>query len=403
MAWGLIGGSLGHSFSPQIHALLGDYPYGLYPLKAEELPAFFAGTQLQGFNVTIPHKQAVMQYLQHISPPARRIGSVNTVWRGPDGAWWGDNTDAWGFARLLGDPTPFKGRKALVLGSGGASRTVCAVLEEAGIPPVVISRQGENHYGNLLVHRDAALIVNTTPVGMYPDNESQPLSLAGFPDCGLVLDLIYNPLRTRLVLEAQQRGIQARGGMLMLAAQAQRASELFGLRPEGEDISEQVAQAVTRRQCNIALIGMPGSGKSTVGRELAKLSGRPFVDTDLLVEQRTGMPIPEYFARHGEPAFRVLESQVLHEAAKGSGQVIATGGGVVTVPGNLPLLQQNSIVLYLQRDLSRLSSSGRPLSQGRGVAALFEERRPLYEAWGERIYVNEDSRRTARAIWEELL
>ncbi|MHC1786747.1 MAG: shikimate kinase [Christensenellales bacterium] len=404
MAFGLIGEHLDHSFSPQIHALLGTYAYQLIALSPAELPGFMQGTALEGFNVTIPYKQAVIPYLSALSPAARAIGSVNTVIRRPDGSLYGDNTDAYGFLRLLGDAGALRGRKALILGSGGASRTVQWVLREAGLAPViVISRRGESHYGTLDRHRDAALLVNTTPVGMYPRVQDSPLSLAGFDSLRLVIDLIYNPARTRLLLEAERLGIPCRGGLLMLAAQAQRASELFHQRQPGEDISETITEALRRRTLNLALIGMPGCGKTSIGRELAKLSGRPFLDTDEIAAVQAGMSPAAYIRANGEGAFRALETSVLAQACRESGGIIATGGGVVTQPGNLDLLRQNSRIVLLERPLHRLPVGDRPLSQAEGPAALYEKRQPLYLAWSEKRYHVEDIPSTALAIKEEML
>ncbi len=403
MRYGLIGEKLGHSFSPLIHGMLGDYRYDLVELTPDDVPAFMRETDLNGFNVTIPYKQTVMPYLNGLSHAAQAIGSVNTVIRRPDGSLVGDNTDYWGFARLLGDAVPFRGRKALVLGSGGSSRTVQAVLRDAGIPYVVISRDGENNYTNVHTHRDAALIVNTTPVGMYPNAGQSPLPLGGFPDCRLVLDLIYNPHRTALLLEAESLGIEGRNGLLMLAAQAERAAQLWGLSPEGEDRSVDITNRLQRHTQNIALIGMPGCGKSAVGKELRALTGRPLMDIDEMIAEEVGMPIPAYFERHGEAPFRLVETAVLARAAAQSGVIIATGGGIVTRPENLPLLRQNSRILWIQRDLARLSQADRPVTRGRGIEALWRERQPLYQAWSERAYDNHSPRAVARAIQEEYL
>ncbi len=402
-AYGLIGEKLGHSFSPQIHAMLGNYDYQLYPLKPEELAAFVRGGQLSGFNVTIPYKQQVMPLLDVISDTARDIGAVNTVISRADGTLYGDNTDAYGFARMLGDVTRLHGQKALVLGSGGAGKTAVSVLRAKGLNPITISRTGPNTYDNLHLHRDAAVVVNATPVGMYPQVEQAPLSLEMLPHCQLVLDMIYNPQRTSLLLQAQALGIPCRNGLLMLAAQAQRASQLWGLFSEGEDRAQAIADTIAKRTRNIVLIGMPGSGKTTVGRMLARQTGRKFVDTDDRVVQLAGMPIPQIFETQGEAAFRAVETQALAQAAKESGLVIATGGGVVTQPRNLPLLQQNSVVVYLRRDLHLLPLHGRPLSQGRGVQELFKQRRPLYQAWADLEVDNHTRQGAVDTIVEELL
>lgn len=402
MAYGLIGEKLSHSFSPLLHSMLGAYDYRLYPLALDELAPFIKGNALEGFNVTIPYKEQVMPYLDDITDKARAIGSVNTVLRRADGTLLGDNTDYDGFRLLLGDAAPFQGKKALVLGSGGASKTVQKVLKDLGIRPVIISRRGENTYQNIDRHLDAALLVNTTPVGMYPQVDETPLHLEGFQQLQLVLDLIYNPLRTRLLMEAEALHIPARGGLLMLAGQAQEAARLWGLIGE-EDLAAQMAEEVEKTTRNIALIGMPGCGKTRIANQLALLTGRRVLDTDAMVHKAQGLHPRDLIAQHGEEAFRAMETKALKEAARQSGMIIATGGGIVTVPENLELLKQNSVILWIQRDLSLLSSKGRPLSQSIGIEELYARRQPLYKAWAEHTYENRDWRETARRIVEELL
>lgn len=402
-AYGLIGEKLEHSFSPQIHAMLGGYEYRLYPLPPEELPGFVRSGGLAGFNVTIPYKQQVMPLLDDISETARAIGAVNTVTRRADGTLFGDNTDAYGFERMLGDVAALKGEKALVLGSGGAAQTALYVLARKGFKPVTISRSGPDNYRNLHRHADAAVVVNTTPVGMYPDNLGVPLSLTALPNCRLVLDMVYNPLRTSLVLEAESLGIPARNGLMMLVAQAQRASQLWGLIPETDDRADALHDTLARRMRSVALIGMPGSGKTMVGRALSRLTGRPFHDTDDLLQKLAGMPIPQIFEQQGEDAFRRVETRALKQVAALSGCVIATGGGVVTRPENLSLLRQNCAVVYLRRPLEQLTLQDRPLSAGRGVKQLFAERRELYENWADLFVDNTTPERAAQTILEELL
>ncbi len=386
MAWcGLLGKTLGHSFSPRIHRELADYDYRLLPMPEEELRPFLQTADFSGLNVTIPYKQTVMPMLDELAPEAQEIGAVNTIVRLPDGRLRGHNTDYDGFLYLLRESgLQAAEKKVLVLGSGGASKPVCCACRNLGAREVVvISRSGADNYGNLERHRDAELLVNTTPVGMYPNNGAAPLSLDAFPALEGVLDLIYNPARTALVLQAQDRGLPALGGLAMLVAQAKRAAELFtgASIPDGEN--RRIYRKLGGELENIVLIGMPGSGKSTIGRLLAKATGRELVDTDAMVEEKAGLPIPEIFARQGEAAFRTLESACIREAGSRSGCVIATGGGVVTRPENRDPLRQNGRLVFLERALEELPTHGRPLSQAHPLAELYAARAPLYQAWAD--------------------
>lgn len=402
MAYGLIGERLSHSFSPEIHGMLGDYPYRLYPLSREALPRFMRENTLEGFNVTIPYKEAVIPYLRGLSGEAEKIGAVNTVTRRADGSLYGDNTDYEGFSRLLGEED-WRGRNALVLGSGGSSKTVRAVLEDRGCACTIISRRGPEDYAGIARHVDAELVVNTTPVGMYPDVGVVPVSLRGFRGLRLVIDLIYNPARTALMLEAESLGIPCRNGLLMLAAQAHEAARIWGLCGEGRALARDIAEKLTRKTLNVALIGMPGCGKTVVGEKLAAITGRRFYDIDRMIERKAGRAIPQILINEGEEAFRLMETDCLAEAAKQSSAVIATGGGVVTQPRNLPLLRQNSRVVWLRRDLSLLPTVGRPLSAAKSPQALYRERGPLYEAWGELQVENGSVEAAAMSIREALL
>lgn len=382
-AYGLLGEHLGHSFSPQIHALLGDYAYGLFEVPPEALGSFLTETELDGMNVTIPYKKTVMSHCSGLSPEAERIGSVNTLLRTEHG-WYGDNTDYFGFRYLLlssgVDP---KGKKALVFGSGGASLTVCAVLADMGAVPVVISRSGENNYHNLSRHYDAGILVNATPVGMYPDNGRAVCPLEGFDSCELVLDLVYNPARTALMLDAEARGIPAVNGLGMLVAQAHRAAELFTGSPIPAEKIEEIRSGVEKQTRNIVLVGMPGCGKTHKGRLLARRLGRRFVDSDEFFASRHGCTAAEMIVREGESAFRRAETEVLRELGARSGLVIATGGGCVTVPENYALLHQNGLIVWLRRPLSRLATKNRPLSKAGDLSKLYEKRRGSYERFAD--------------------
>lgn len=404
-SFGLLGATLKHSFSPQIHARLGAYEYRLCEVRPEDLRAFMETRAFDGINVTIPYKKAVIPYCAELSDRARRISSVNTILKRADGSLYGDNTDYEGFAALLldagFDPA---GHKTVILGSGGSSATVKAVLEDRGAGEIaVISRMGESNYQNLRKHQDTALIVNTTPVGMYPNTGVSPISLEDFPACQAVIDIIYNPAKTRLLLDAESRGIPCAGGLKMLVAQAKRAAELFTNEPIADALVDEIADAIMRQALNVVLVGMPSCGKTTVGKALAGMTGREFLDTDALIEQKAGRTIPEIIETDGEAAFRKLETEALAELSKQSGKVIATGGGIVTISENLPLIRQNSVCVFLNRDLKKLSSHGRPLSQKFGVEALYKARLPMYREFGEfEIDSNQGISEVAEAVKEAL-
>lgn len=380
--YGLLGETLGHSFSPQIHACLGDYEYKLFEVAPEDLGDFLRSGSFEGLNVTIPYKKAVMPYLAEISENAKAIGSVNTITVLPNGTLRGDNTDYDGFLYLVRrSGIAVNGKKALVLGTGGASLPVKKVLSDLGAREIIsISRTGENNYQNLEKHFDADLIVNTTPVGMYPNNLQAPLSLDGFSHLSGVLDIVYNPQKTQLILDAEQRGIPAFSGLTMLVAQAKRAAELFLNTNIDDRKNDEIYETLSRQMKNIVLVGMPGCGKSTVGKALAKRLSRPFFDADQEIVKRAGKSIPEIFQTEGEAGFRKIETEVLFDLCRQSGAVIATGGGAVTVPQNHDILRQNSLVVFLNRDIAVLPTNGRPLSEQNDLHEMFRQRLPLYRA-----------------------
>jgi shikimate dehydrogenase len=405
MNFGLIGGRLAHSYSPQIHSHLGDYSYVLIEKKPEELEELLRGDTFDGFNVTIPYKSTVIPYCDELSAVAARMGAVNTIVRRKDGSLIGHNTDYFGFeTMLLQSGIDIGGKKALVLGSGGASKTAVAVLQDKGAEVIVISRSGQNNYENLHLHKDASLIVNTTPVGMYPANGETPLSLDIFPHLEGVLDMIYNPARTALLQMAEDRGIVAMNGLLMLVAQAKESAEWF----TGHAIPDGKIQAIhallTRQMENIILIGMPGCGKSTIGKLLAEKTGKKFVDADALIVETAGCTIPDIFAAQGEAGFRTLETQVLAQVGKASGLVIATGGGCVTREENYPLLHQNGRIFCIERELDRLPTDGRPLSQTTKMEEMYRIRKPLCERFADCTVSNNGAPECAAekilSIWE---
>lgn len=400
---GLLGEKLSHSFSPQIHRALvgGRYTYELYERAPDEVEGFIKGHEWDAINVTIPYKQAVMPYLDEITSEARRIGAVNTITRLPDGRLRGDNTDYFGFRRTLTacgcDPA---GKKALVLGNGGAAATAVTVLSDMGARVVLLGKS-DRSVGGLAPepydtvydrHADAELVVNCTPVGMYPKLVGQTLiTLTRLPRIRAVFDMVYNPARTALLQEAMSLGIPAYNGLLMLVAQAKRASELF----LGEDLPDEaidtIVESISRETGNIVLVGMPGSGKSTVGKRLAQALGRPFVDTDTLIVEAAGRSIPDIFAADGEEIFRTYETEAVKQAGMMSGAVIATGGGVVTRQRNYAPLSQNGRIVFIRRDLAKLSTRGRPLSQTTPLEAMYAKRLPLYEAFADATVDNNGS------------
>lgn len=385
MRCGLLGEKLGHSYSPQIHAELADYEYRLYEKAPDEVEDFVRRGDWLGLNVTIPYKKTVIPFCDELSETVAAIGSVNTLLRRPDGTIFGDNTDAFGFETLLTQTIPdsITGQKALVLGTGGASVTVCAVLRRHGAEVVTISRSGENNYENLDRHADARLLVNTTPVGMYPKNGVSPVDLALFPKLACVLDVVYNPARTALLLQAERLSIPHAGGLTMLVAQAKRSSEIFlgNTLPDGE--IARITRKLASSMQNIVLVGMPGCGKTTVGALLARRLHRPLLEADAELVKTAGMSIPTIFENESEPGFRRRETTTLSELGKKSGAVISTGGGCVTRQENYPLLHQNGTIIWLRRDLDKLAREGRPLSLGADLAAMYAVREPLYARFAD--------------------
>ena len=405
MKSGLLGRKLGHSYSPQIHALMGEYSYDLFEREPEDVGDFVKNGDFTGINVTIPYKKEVIPYLDELSPLARRMGAVNTIVRRADGTLFGHNTDYFGFSDLIRHSgIQVTGKKVLVLGSGGASNTAVKVLQDMGAQVVIISRSGINNYGNLNLHKDASVIINTTPVGMYPNTGSAAVDLKDFPHLEGVLDMIYNPARTQLMLDAEKLGLPHENGLWMLVAQAKEAAEYFGGKPLDDGIIASVHRKLSTQMQNIVLIGMPGCGKSTIGAMLAEKLGRKLVDADARVVELAGKSIPDIFAEDGEAVFRNWETKVLEDLGKQSSLIIATGGGCVTQERNYPLLHQNSTVFWLERNINALPTDGRPLSQANKLSDMYAIRKPMYEAFADyRIDNNvspEDTVSTIAAILE---
>lgn len=417
MHCGLLGKTLAHSHSPALHRLLGGYEYTLYEKSPEEVSDFLKNGAWDGLNVTIPYKKIAYTFCGELSPAAVSAGNVNTLLRRQSGSIFGDNTDYFGFRYLLEKShiSP-RGKKALVLGSGGASGTVCAALRDLGAEVTVVSRTPEKSanvlsnseisfisYIDIFQQNDAKIIVNTTPVGMYPRNGEAVINLEEFPHLEFVADVIYNPARTALLLQAEKLGIPCAGGLSMLAAQAAASAAVF-LGPTETDREKirQAEDALRRQTENIVLIGMPGCGKTTIALALGKALNRPVWDCDDEIVQKTGLTVEEIFARWGEEKFRALETEVLADLGKHWGGIIATGGGCVTRAENRDLLRQNGKIIWLQRDGEKCAAPGRPLLKMHSWQELFRQRAALYEAFCDEIVSNNAAPEDAAAKIKEI-
>ncbi|MDR0839805.1 MAG: hypothetical protein LBN26_00220 [Christensenellaceae bacterium] len=392
MEYALIGHPLSHSHSKKVHGLLGDYAYDILDLPDERLDSFLKERRFKGLNVTIPYKQRVIPYCASLSATAQRIGSVNTIVVQEDGALYGDNTDYKGFlymCRRAG--VAFAGQKVIILGSGGTSLTVQAAARDEGAAQVaVVSRNGQYNYQNLSLLKGYDILINTTPVGMFPHAGQAPLALSGFSSLRAVVDVIYNPLHTRLIQSAAQLGIPCTGGLPMLVAQAAYAAELFLGKPLGDAAIGSALAQLRRELANIVLIGMPGCGKSTIGAQLARSLGRAHIDTDAEIEAQAGMSAADIIQAKGEQAFRQLEAEAVARAGRLSGTVISTGGGAILLEENRLALRQNGFVAWVQRPLPLLETKGRPLSlSGAALQGLYEEREAWYQACCDHIIKND--------------
>lgn len=406
MRFGLLGRKLGHSYSPQIHAQLGNYEYPLYEKEPEEIEDFMLNGDFDGMNVTIPYKQTVIPYMAQLSDAAKKIGAVNTVTRLPDGSLYGDNTDYYGFSFLL-DSAGFdlEGKKVVILGDGGASKTVvCVSTDRKAREVAVISLFSEtDNYDNIDKHADADYIFNATPVGMYPNNGERLIDLSMFKNCKGVADLIYNPSKTQFLLDAQALGIPAINGLVMLCAQGVRAAESFINTSFPAEKVLDIVKKLEQEMLNIVLIGMPGCGKSTAAKNLSEMLERELLDTDEMIIEAEGRPIPEIFSENGEEYFRDAESRAVATAGKQSGKIIATGGGAILRDENKAALRQNSVVVFLKRDIAQLDTDGRPLSKNGKLEEMYQKRLPHYKAACDiTVEVAPDKKETARRILEGL-
>ena len=387
MEYGLIGEHLPHSFSKEIHEQLADYTYELHELEKDELDAFMKAKDFKAINVTIPYKQDVMAYLDEISESAREIGAVNTIVN-RDGRLYGDNTDQMGMTALIRKlGLDLAGKTVLILGTGGTSRTAQYVCKKLGAAVIrTVSRSGQN---GSLRYEDAAsecpeaqIILNTTPAGMFPKPDAQAIDLTPFPHLEGVVDVVYNPLRTQLVRQAKSMGLPAEGGLYMLVGQAVAAVEIFLDQKLPDDALDRVFKSIYQEKENIVLTGMPGCGKSTVGRRLSRLLDRPLLELDQMIEEKAGMHPSEIIRTQGEAAFRDLESEIVAEAAQQTGCVISTGGGVILREENMRRLRANGRIYFIDRPLRYiLPTDDRPLSSDReALEKRFRERYPIYKA-----------------------
>lgn len=410
MKYGLIGEHLKHSYSCEIHAQIADYEYELHEIPPSGLGGFLKKREFNAINVTIPYKQDVIPYLDEISDTAKRIGAVNTIVN-RNGRLYGDNTDFAGMlalAKHIG--VDMKGRKVLILGTGGASKTGHALAEYMGAQSVFyVSRSGKDgsisYEQAVTEHSDAQIIINATPVGMFPKQDGRPIDISAFPKLEGVIDAIYNPLRTNLILDAQERGIPAEGGLYMLSAQAVHASAVFRDIPLDESLVDKAFKSVKNDKQSIVLIGMPSSGKTTVGRILAEKCGKQLADTDEYIVRKIGMPISDFFAKHGEAEFRKIEKETVAELSATGGRIIATGGGAVLDAENVRALKQNGVLVFLDRRPENLiATDDRPLASHRSaLEKLYAERYDIYCAAAElHIDANTTPEAEADAILKEL-
>lgn len=398
MLYGLVGAHLPHSYSKIIHESLGKYAYELLELDSDSFKQFISGRQYGGLNITIPYKKAVLNLCDQVSDLADEIGAANTLYF-QDGKLCCTNTDYDGFLYALHTcGIKLQNKKVLILGSGGTSLTAQkAALNTGAAQITVASRQPSQHqvsYDKL--PRDAEIIINTTPVGTYPNNDQKLLALKDFPKCAGVVDVIYNPLKTDLLRQAEELGLPTSNGIPMLVAQATAAAEFF-TGEKFQNKNQTLVKTLIRTIENIVLIGMPGCGKSTLGGILAEKLNKTFVDLDTEVEKIAGKTIPEIFSENGEDYFRRLETEVAMRFGKERSQVIATGGGTVLRPENMTALQQNGRTIFLQRDIESLPTQGRPLSKD--LKSMYETRLPLYNRYSDlNFQVTEDTTKNANAL-----
>lgn len=396
MKYGLIGEKLGHSFSKDIHERIADYIFDLIPLEKEEFHDFMKKKDFTAINVTIPYKRDVIPYLDELDEHAKAIGAVNTIVN-KNGKLKGYNTDCTGFLYMIKKHNiKMADKKVLVIGNGGASAAIQAAIQHEKAKEIVVvdvlPGNGSITYDEMFAHHlDAEVIINTSPIGMYPKTGNAPIDIAMFPKCVSVMDVIYNPILTRLCFEAQEAGIQRVNGLEMLIAQAKQSVEFFLDKSIDDTIIDTIYHDMLVERCNIVLIGMPSAGKTTIGRMLEKQMNKEFIDLDDVVIEKAGMSIPEIFEKMGEEGFRALETEVAIELSKLNNKIIATGGGTIKNKINMDFLRQNGVTIFIDRDVNKLISSdpNRPLSKSQeALQQMHEERLPLYQQYAAYIAGN---------------
>ena len=409
MRYGLIGEKLGHSFSKDIHERIADYTFDLIPLSKEEFKTFMEKKEFTALNVTIPYKKDVIPYLDEMDEHAKAIGAVNTIVN-RDGKLKGYNTDFTGFLYMVKKHNVhMEGKKVLIIGNGGASAAIQAVVqhESAGSMVIidVVPGNGAISYDEMFSsHLDAEIIINTSPIGMYPRNGNAPIDISMFHKCEAVLDVIYNPILTRLCFEAQEMDIKRVNGLEMLIAQAKQSVEFFLDKSIDDQIIDDIYQDMLRERCNIVLIGMPSAGKTTIGKMLENRMQKEFIDLDDIIIEKAGKSIPEIFEESGEAGFRAIETEAAIEVSKLNNKIIATGGGTIKHKVNMDYLRQNGITIFIDRDVDKLISSdpNRPLSKSSdALQKMHAERLPLYQKYAAYVAVNNsDIESTVKEIEE---
>lgn len=403
---GLIGEKLGHSYSKEIHEQMGCKRYEMLELSKEEILPLLKSETYQGFNVTIPYKQVVMEFCKELSEEAKEVGSVNTMVKLPEGGYKGYNTDVDGFVYLAKKAKlSFEGAKVLVFGNGGAAKAVIYASKKMGAQEVVVvSRRGPVYYEDIMKHYDATILVNATPVGMYPEVLGQIVDLKPFSSCIGVIDLIYNPCNTQLLQQARKLNLKYINGMSMLVAQAFRAEELFFRQKMNEGIIGKVEKRIAFSQINLVLVGMPGSGKSAIGRSLGRMMNRKVIDLDVEIEKCQRKAIPAIFEEVGEPGFREIETEVLKAVCKEKGVILVTGGGTVLSKENKVLIRSNAVVYHVERDISQLARKGRPLSKKGQMNQMYKERISHYKEVRDAVCYNRSNIDAAAGkIYKEFL